>query len=71
MMRYELQGRADTGRDLIALAERLAEDFATRAGRHDRDGSYPFEVVRALKEAGYLAAPVPRAARRPRGGVGP
>ncbi|MEZ0286119.1 MAG: acyl-CoA dehydrogenase family protein [Thermoleophilia bacterium] len=59
-MRYELQGRTDAGRDLIALAERLAEDFATRAGRHDRDGSYPFEAVRALKEAGYLAAPVPR-----------
>ena len=32
-MRYELQGRTDAGRDLIALAERLAEDFATRAGR--------------------------------------
>ena len=59
-MRFELQARTDAGRDLVSLAERLAADFATRAGEHDRDGSYPFENVRALGETGYLAAPVPR-----------
>src|SRR5262245_11525917 len=59
-MRYELEGRTDAGRDLVSLAERLAADFATRAGRHDREGSYPFESVRALQGSGYLAAPVPR-----------
>ena len=49
-MQFELQGRTDAGRDLVALAERLAEDFATRAGQHDREGSYPFETIRALRE---------------------
>jgi alkylation response protein AidB-like acyl-CoA dehydrogenase len=59
-MPFELPARTDAGRDLVALAERLAADFATRAADHDRDGSYPFENVRALGETGYLAAPVPR-----------
>ena len=59
-MQFELQGRTDAGRDLVSLAERLAGDFATRAGDHDREGSYPFESIRALRETGYLAAPVPR-----------
>jgi L-evernosamine nitrososynthase len=59
-MGFELTARTEAGRDLVALAERLAADFALRAGDHDRDGSYPFENVRALKESGYLAAPVPR-----------
>jgi alkylation response protein AidB-like acyl-CoA dehydrogenase len=59
-MQFELTARTDAGRDLVSLAERLAADFATRAGEHDREGSYPFENVEALKEAGYLAAPVPR-----------
>src|SRR6185312_4649782 len=26
---------------------------------HDRDGTYPFEAIDALKAAGYFAAPVP------------
>ena len=26
---------------------------------HDRDGSYPFQSIDALRESGYLAAPVP------------
>ena len=30
-----------------------------RAAEHDRDGSYPFEAIDALKAAGYFAAPVP------------
>jgi L-evernosamine nitrososynthase len=58
-MTFELQARTDAGRDLVALAERLAADFATRAADHDRDGTYPFESLRALGETGYLAAPVP------------
>ena len=43
----------------MATAERLAEDFAVRAAAHDRDGSYPFESIDALRHAGYFAAPVP------------
>jgi alkylation response protein AidB-like acyl-CoA dehydrogenase len=59
-MRFDLRARTDAGGDLVSLAERLAADFATRAGDHDRAGSYPFENIRALGETGYLAAPVPR-----------
>jgi alkylation response protein AidB-like acyl-CoA dehydrogenase len=55
----ELTARTPAGGRLVATAERLAEDFATRAGVHDRDGSYPFESIDALRRAGYFAAPVP------------
>jgi alkylation response protein AidB-like acyl-CoA dehydrogenase len=55
----ELTARSAAGRDLVATAEWLAEDFASRAGDHDRDGSYPFESVDALRETGYFAAPIP------------
>jgi alkylation response protein AidB-like acyl-CoA dehydrogenase len=58
-MRFELKARTGPGARLVALAETLAEDFATRAGVHDRDGSYPHENIAALKEAGYFVAPVP------------
>src|SRR5215207_1093689 len=59
-MDFELQARTDSGRRLVALAERLAADFAARAADHDRDGSYPHEDVAALRESGYLSAPIPQ-----------
>jgi hypothetical protein len=37
----------------------LCERLAARAAEHDRDGSYPFEAIDALKAARYFAAPVP------------
>ena len=43
----------------MAIAEGLAEQLAARAAEHDRDASYPFEAIDALKAAGYFAAPVP------------
>jgi alkylation response protein AidB-like acyl-CoA dehydrogenase len=55
----ELTARSAPGRDLVAIAERLAEDFAERAGAHDRDASYPFASIDSLRRAGYFAAPVP------------
>lgn len=58
-MPLELQARTDAGRRLVSLAETLAADFATRAGDHDRDASYPHEDVEALRESGYLWAPIP------------
>ena len=54
-MPIELTAHTDAGARLVAIAEELAE----RAGEHDRDGSYPFEAIDALKTAGYFAAPVP------------
>jgi len=55
----ELSARTPAGADLVALAERLAEDLASRAAAHDRDGTYPHESIRSLRDAGYLVAPVP------------
>ena len=54
------------GRGPRRLAERLAADLATRAPAHDRDGSYPFESIDALREARLLRRPRPRRA----GGLG-
>ncbi len=59
-MNHEIAATTTAGRELVALAERMAADFATRAADHDREGSYPHENLAALREAGYLAAPIPR-----------
>jgi alkylation response protein AidB-like acyl-CoA dehydrogenase len=59
-MPMELTARTAAGRRLVATAERFAEEFAPRAAEHDRDGSYPFESIEALRRAGYFAAPAPR-----------
>jgi alkylation response protein AidB-like acyl-CoA dehydrogenase len=58
-MPIELTANTDAGARLVAVAERLAGELASRAAEHDRDGSYPFEAIDALKAAGYFAAPVP------------
>jgi L-evernosamine nitrososynthase len=55
----ELTAHTDAGARLVAIAEELAGRFAARAADHDRDGTYPFEAIEALKRAGYFAAPVP------------
>jgi alkylation response protein AidB-like acyl-CoA dehydrogenase len=55
----ELNARTPAGGDLVALAERLADELAGRAAVHDRDGTYPHESIRSLRDAGYLVAPVP------------
>jgi alkylation response protein AidB-like acyl-CoA dehydrogenase len=55
----ELRAHTPAGADLVALAEGLAGDFASRAAAHDRDGTYPHESIRSLRDAGYLVAPVP------------
>jgi alkylation response protein AidB-like acyl-CoA dehydrogenase len=58
-MPIELTAHTDAGARLVAIAEALSEDLAARAAEHDREGSYPFEAIDALKAAGYFAAPVP------------
>jgi alkylation response protein AidB-like acyl-CoA dehydrogenase len=58
-MPIELTANTDAGARLVAIAEQLCEGLAARAAEHDRDGSYPFEAIDALKAAGYFAAPVP------------
>src|SRR2546429_7121215 len=58
-MGIELTAHTEAGARLVALAERLSEELAARAAEHDREGTYPFEAIDALRAAGYFAAPVP------------
>jgi alkylation response protein AidB-like acyl-CoA dehydrogenase len=58
-MPMELTARTDAGARLVAIAEELARELAAHAAEHDRDGTFPFEAIEALKAAGYFAAPVP------------
>ena len=58
-MPIELTARTEAGARLVAIAEGLSERLAARAAEHDREGTYPFEAIEALKAAGYFAAPVP------------
>jgi alkylation response protein AidB-like acyl-CoA dehydrogenase len=58
-MPIELAAHTEAGAHLVAVAEELSEQLAARAGQHDRDGTYPFEAIEALKAANYFAAPVP------------
>jgi alkylation response protein AidB-like acyl-CoA dehydrogenase len=58
-MPIELQAHTDSGARLVALAEAASEELAARAAEHDREGTYPFEAIDALKAVGYFAAPVP------------
>ena len=58
-MPIELTAHTSAGSRLVATAEELSTELAARAAEHDRDGTYPFEAIDALKAAGYFAAPVP------------
>src|SRR5918995_2645040 len=58
-MPIELTATTDPGARLVAIADELSEQLAARAADHDREGSYPFEAIDALKTAGYFVAPVP------------
>jgi L-evernosamine nitrososynthase len=55
----ELAARTDAGARLVAAAEELSEELSAHAAQHDRDGTYPFEAIAALKAAGFFTAPVP------------
>jgi alkylation response protein AidB-like acyl-CoA dehydrogenase len=58
-MPIELTAHTDAGAQLVAIAEELSDRLAARAAKHDRDATYPFEAIDALKATGYFAAPVP------------
>lgn len=45
--------------NIFAQVEALAKDFATRAGAHDKEGSFPFENFTALHEAKLLSLTIP------------
>lgn len=47
-------------RELREKAERLAEKFAERAARHDREATFPFDNFADLKKEGFLKLTVPK-----------
>ena len=55
----ELTAKTEAGARLVRIAETLAEDFGREAARHDREASFPYPAIDALRRAGYFAAPVP------------
>jgi len=59
LMPIELTANTDSGARLVSIAEALAEQLGARAAEHDREGTYPFEAIEALKAARFFAAPVP------------
>lgn len=44
----------------LALVKKTVEVFKERAGKHDKEGSFPFENVENLREIGYPALTVPK-----------
>jgi alkylation response protein AidB-like acyl-CoA dehydrogenase len=56
---FQLTPVTEPGQRFVALCEAHAADFATRAVRHDRAGSFPFENFEALQQSGVMAACVP------------
>lgn len=59
-MYEELQATSEAGRHYVALMEKHALDFAERAPRHDREGSFPFENFEEMQRSGVMAAMIPR-----------
>ncbi|HLO84356.1 MAG TPA: acyl-CoA dehydrogenase family protein [Nostocaceae cyanobacterium] len=45
---------------LFDTVEAIAQDFATRAAQHDKDGSFPFENFTILHKAGLLNLTIPK-----------
>ena len=58
-MLLPISAKTAAGARLLELAEAHAREFAASAGAHDRDGTYPFASLGALRSTGYLAAPIP------------
>jgi L-evernosamine nitrososynthase len=58
-MPLELTANTEAGARLIALADILADKIGPDAAIHDRDGSFPFDSLAAVRRSGYLSAPIP------------
>lgn len=57
---FALLPRTDAGRKAVELAEQHASEVRARAAEHDRDGTFPYEAIDAMKASGFLAAGVPQ-----------
>lgn len=52
--------RDTTKTDWLATAQRLSEEFATRAAEHDANDSFVAENYAAMREAKLFSAPIPK-----------
>jgi hypothetical protein len=59
-MNDTLRPRTDAGRKAVELAEQHASEVRARAAEHDRDGTFPYEAIDAMKASGFLTAGVPQ-----------
>jgi alkylation response protein AidB-like acyl-CoA dehydrogenase len=58
-MALELRASSPEGAHLVSLVEKVGEGIAARAYQHDKDASYPFESIEALRRERYFTAPIP------------
>ncbi len=59
-MNFELLASTDAGTRFVRIAEEHAADFASRAEKHDREGTFPHENFEAMRKSGFMAGAVPR-----------
>ena len=58
-MASTMEQQATTKTDWLATAQRLSDEFAARAAKHDAEDSFVAENYAALREAKLFSAPVP------------
>jgi alkylation response protein AidB-like acyl-CoA dehydrogenase len=56
----DLYIKSDEQKKWFEKIDQLSEKFAERADKHDKEGSFPFENVEELKQAGYLSLTIPK-----------
>ena len=64
---FELTAKTEPGRATRRTRRALADENRPAVPpKHDREASFPHESLAAIKRSGYLVAPIPARARRPR-----
>jgi len=58
-MDFRMQPSTEAGQRFVALAEVHAKEAAEHADRHDREGTFAFEVFESMKASRFLTATVP------------
>lgn len=59
-MNFELLPITEEGKRFVRLAEDHATDFASRAEKHDRENTFPYENFEAMRKSGFMAGAAPQ-----------
>ena len=59
-MSFPAYPQTDRQKQIVTIAQELADKFARRAAQDDWEGRFPFENYADLQKSGYLALTVPR-----------